>query len=103
MDPSLVRFRAVVEGALAALEARRQEINDLNVFPVADGDTGDNMALTLRAVVDELARLGDQDMPLDEIGRVFGVTRERIRQIEAKTMTKLRHPARSQTLRGYVD
>ena len=35
MDPSLVRFRAVVEGALTALEARRQEINDLNVFPVA--------------------------------------------------------------------
>lgn len=68
MDPSLVRFRAVVEGALNALEARRQEINDLNVFPVADGDTGDNMALTLRAVVDELARLGDQG-PIDEVGR----------------------------------
>src|SRR5687767_561366 len=68
MDPSLVRFRSVVEGALAALESRRQEINDLNVFPVADGDTGDNMALTLRAVLDELARLGDQG-DLDEIGR----------------------------------
>ena len=40
---------------------------------------------------------------LDEIGRVYGVTRERIRQIEVKTMTKLRHPARSQSLRGYVD
>jgi RNA polymerase primary sigma factor len=40
---------------------------------------------------------------LDEISRVYGVTRERIRQIEVKTMTKLRHPARSQTLRGYVD
>jgi RNA polymerase primary sigma factor len=40
---------------------------------------------------------------LDEISRVYGVTRERIRQIEAKTMTKLRHPARSQALRGYVD
>jgi DAK2 domain fusion protein YloV len=69
VDPSLVRFRAVVEGALAALEARRQEINDLNVFPVADGDTGDNMALTLRAVVDELVRLGDEETPLDEVGR----------------------------------
>ena len=70
VDPSLVRFAAVVQGALSALESRRQEINDLNVFPVADGDTGDNMALTLRAVVEELARLGDQgDMPLDEIGR----------------------------------
>ncbi len=69
LDPSLVRFRAVMEGALVALEARRQEINDLNVFPVADGDTGDNMALTLRAVVDELIRLGDQG-PIDEVGRV---------------------------------
>ena len=53
-DPSLLRFRTVVEGALGALEARRQEVNDLNVFPVADGDTGDNMTLTLRAVLDEL-------------------------------------------------
>ncbi len=67
-DPSLIRFRAVVEGALVALEARRQEVNDLNVFPVADGDTGDNMALTLRAVVEELGRLGDQG-PIDEVGR----------------------------------
>ena len=58
-DPSLVRFRAVVEGALGELEARRQEVNDLNVFPVADGDTGDNMALTLRAVLDELDRLSE--------------------------------------------
>jgi len=40
---------------------------------------------------------------LDEIGRVYGVTRERIRQIEAKTMNKLRHPARSQVLRVYID
>ena len=50
-DSILVRFRAVVEAALAELEARREEVNDLNVFPVADGDTGDNMVLTLRAVV----------------------------------------------------
>src|ERR671933_3074220 len=70
IDPSLVRFRAVVEGALAALESRRQEINDLNVFPVADGDTGDNMALTLRAVLAELDRLAvDEDRSIDEIGR----------------------------------
>ena len=67
-DPSLVRFRAVVEGALAELESRRREVNDLNVFPVADGDTGDNMALTLHAVLDELDRLSAQG-ELDEIGR----------------------------------
>jgi DAK2 domain fusion protein YloV len=59
-----------VQGALAHLESRRQEINDLNVFPVADGDTGDNMALTLRAVVAELDRLAvDEDRTVDEIGR----------------------------------
>jgi DAK2 domain fusion protein YloV len=68
-DPSLLRFRTVVEGALGELEARRQEVNDLNVFPVADGDTGDNMALTLRAVLDELDRLSEYEGPLDEIGR----------------------------------
>jgi uncharacterized protein len=69
-DPSLVRFRAVVQGALAHLESRRQEINDLNVFPVADGDTGDNMALTLRAVLEELDRLANgEGRLLDEIGR----------------------------------
>lgn len=67
-DPSLVRFRAVVEGALTQLESRRREVNDLNVFPVADGDTGDNMALTLRAVLDELDRLSAQG-GIDEIGR----------------------------------
>ncbi|TMK39721.1 MAG: DAK2 domain-containing protein [Actinobacteria bacterium] len=69
-DPNLVRFRSVVAAALAELEARRQEVNDLNVFPVADGDTGDNMVLTLRAVLVELDRLaGGGDRTIDEIGR----------------------------------
>lgn len=79
-DPSLLRFRAVLAGALAHLDSRRQEINDLNVFPVADGDTGDNMTLTLRSVLDELDRLatGEDGRSLDEIGRdeiVHSVTR----------------------------
>jgi DAK2 domain fusion protein YloV len=70
-DTNLVRFRAAVAGALAHLESRRQEVNDLNVFPVADGDTGDNMTLTLRAVLDELDRLmgADASRTIDEIGR----------------------------------
>jgi uncharacterized protein len=70
-DTNLVRFRAAVAGALAHLESRREEVNDLNVFPVADGDTGDNMALTLRAVLSELDRLmsADADRTIDEIGR----------------------------------
>jgi DAK2 domain fusion protein YloV len=66
-DPSIVRFRRVVSSAYANLEARRQEVNDLNVFPVADGDTGDNMAMTMRAVMEELDRL--DGMEVDEVGR----------------------------------
>src|SRR5438093_6156381 len=69
-DPSIERFRKVVAAACAQLEARRQEVNDLNVFPVADGDTGDNMVLTLRAVLDELDRLAADAGQIDmEIGR----------------------------------
>jgi fatty acid kinase len=70
-DPSIVRFRTVVQAGLSALESRRQEVNDLNVFPVADGDTGDNMVLTLRAVLQELDRLStaSQERTIDEIGR----------------------------------
>lgn len=70
-DSDLARFRAAVAGGLAHLESRRQEVNDLNVFPVADGDTGDNMALTLRAVLEELDRLQERygAKPIDEIGR----------------------------------
>jgi DAK2 domain fusion protein YloV len=69
-DPNIVRFRTIVAGSLAHLESRREEVNDLNVFPVADGDTGDNMVLTLRAVVDELDRLSsEEDRTIDEIGR----------------------------------
>jgi DAK2 domain fusion protein YloV len=70
-ESSLARFRAVVEGALAHLESRRQEVNDLNVFPVADGDTGDNMALTLRACLAEIDQLAQEagERSIDDIGR----------------------------------
>jgi len=70
-DPSIVRFRVLVQAGLTALEARREEVNDLNVFPVADGDTGDNMVLTLRAVLQELDRLAgaSEGRTIDDIGR----------------------------------
>ena len=86
-DTNLARFRAAVAGALAHLESRRREVNDLNVFPVADGDTGDNMALTLRAVLDELDRLQTDDgaRTIDEIGR------EEIVQSVARAMAKVCH------------
>jgi len=66
-DSSIQRFRRVLASAYTQLEGRRQEVNDLNVFPVADGDTGDNMALTMRSVMQELDRLNGQ--PLDVVGR----------------------------------
>lgn len=68
---SLQRFRTVVAAALLALEARRQEINDLNVFPVADGDTGDNMSKTLEGVLAELDRLIERQGAgtIDSVGR----------------------------------
>ena len=66
-DTSIERFRRVVEAAYGHLEQRRQEVNDLNVFPVADGDTGDNMALTMRAVMSELDGLDGQ--PIDKRAR----------------------------------
>jgi hypothetical protein len=61
----------VLEAGLVALEARRDEVNELNVFPVADGDTGDNMVLTLRAVLDELDRLAtpSADRAAGDVGR----------------------------------
>src|ERR1700709_1302613 len=66
-DPSIAGFRRVVSSALASLEARRAEVNDLNVFPVADGDTGDNMAMTMRAVLAELDHLNGH--MIDDVGR----------------------------------
>ncbi len=66
-DTSIERFRRVVVAAYAHLEQRREEVNDLNVFPVADGDTGDNMVLTMRAVMSELDSLDGQ--PFDRRAR----------------------------------
>ncbi len=60
-DPSVARFRRIVQTAYSYLDARRNEVNDLNVYPVADGDTGDNMALTMRAVLTELDRIESEE------------------------------------------
>src|SRR3954451_6927725 len=65
VDTSIERFRRVVQAAYSELASRRQEVNDLNVFPVADGDTGDNMALTMQAVMAELDQLDGEPIPAD--------------------------------------
>jgi RNA polymerase primary sigma factor len=64
---------------------------------LADFTAREAGVITLRYGLD-----GSDPRTLDEIGKVYGVTRERIRQIEAKTMSKLRHPARSRSLRAYL-
>jgi uncharacterized protein len=74
-DTSIERFRRVVTAAYAHLEARRREVNDLNVFPVADGDTGDNMALTMQAVMQELDRLDGQPVSANRGEIVHAVAR----------------------------
>ncbi len=75
-----VMLNEAVKKALSELSEREQEVVRLR-FGLDDG----------------------QMRTLEEVGRVFGVTRERIRQIEAKTLAKLRHPMRSQPLRDYLD
>jgi hypothetical protein len=74
-DTSIERFRRVVTAAYAHLDARRREVNDLNVFPVADGDTGDNMALTMQAVMKELDRLDGQPVTANRDEVVHAVAR----------------------------
>jgi RNA polymerase primary sigma factor len=68
-----------VRGALAVLSDREREVLEMR-FGLKDG----------------------QEHTLEEVGRHFGVTRERIRQIEAKALRKLRHPTRSRPLRDYL-
>ena len=75
-DPSIQRFRRVVEVALRHLESRREEINDLNVFPVADGDTGDNMARTMEAVRQALDRLERDEGEAASRQRIVSVVAE---------------------------
>jgi hypothetical protein len=57
------RVRELVGGALAAIEANRRRVDDLNVYPVPDGDTGTNLTLTVRAVAEALAKDGPEDRP----------------------------------------
>src|SRR5215212_7123831 len=98
-DESLIRFKRVVAAALLELENRRQEVNDLNVFPVADGDTGDNMAMTLRAVVEELDRLGELDTEgMDRAQLVQGLARAALMGARGNSGVIL-----SQIVRGAAD
>jgi RNA polymerase primary sigma factor len=90
-------------------------IEDRDVEPLADAAGRTMLEEHLEAILDTLSErergiiqmrfgfLGHEPGTLDRVGKAFGVSRERIRQIESKTLSKLRHPSRSEQLRGYLD
>lgn len=90
-------------------------IEDSSIVVPAQAATSESLKNAINGVLDEMPpreaqvlrmRFGigmPSDHTLEEVGRQFGVTRERIRQIEAKALRKLRHPCRSQGLRGFLD
>src|SRR6476660_328274 len=61
LNGDLVAMQKVVDAALASLEANRARIDDLNVYPVPDGDTGTNLTLTVRAIAEALEKDGPDD------------------------------------------
>jgi len=85
---------AVVPVDAAAFKLLQEQLEDV----LDDLNTREKRVIQLR-----FGLLDGQPRTLEEVGRVFGVTRERIRQIESKTLSKLRHPSRSGRLRDYID
>ena len=87
------------DGAIAPLEAACFGMMQEDVVSVLQ-----TLSDRERRIVELRFGLSDgRPRTLEEVGREFGITRERIRQIEAKTLSKLRHPSRAQRLRGYVE
>src|SRR5450756_1171279 len=85
---------AVVPVDAAAFKLLQEQLEEV----LDDLNTREKRVIQLRVVL-----LDGQPRTLEEVGRVFGVTRERIRQIESKTLSKLRHPSRSGRLRDYIE
>ena len=85
---------AVVPGDAAAFKLLQEQLEEV----LDDLNTREKRVIQLR-----FGLLDGQPRTLEEVGKVFGVTRERIRQIESKTLSKLRHPSRSGKLRDYID
>ena len=93
-------------GSMPLLLAASEEVKARYLPPLARGEAMFSYGLSEREAGVVTMRFGlndGQPRTLDEIGRVYGVTRERIRQIESNTMSKLRHPSRSKLLRDYLD
>src|SRR5690554_15235 len=124
LTPERVREIQRISLDLLSLDAPVGEEDDSNLADFIEDHAAEAPAeaaarrMLNRAVIDALDELSDREKAvvrlrfgledgqartLEEVGREFGVTRERIRQIESKTLAKLRHPHRSQKLRDYLD
>ena len=124
LSPTRIREIECISLDLLSLDSPVGEEDDSNLSDFVHDATADSPAdlaarkLLNEAVLEALDELNDRERQvvrlrfgledgqartLEEVGREFGVTRERIRQIESKTLAKLRHPQRSQKLRDYLD
>ena len=97
-DISLADLVPDLRAIAPADAAARRLLGDAVLASLEDLDERERDVVRMRFGLD-----GEQPRTLEEVGRRFGVTRERVRQIEARTMAKLRHPHRSQKLRDYLD
>jgi RNA polymerase primary sigma factor len=97
-DTNLADLVADVDAEDAALTATRRLLREDILYVLGQLDPRERDVVRLRFGLDE-----DKPATLEEVGRRFGVTRERVRQIESRTMAKLRHPLRSAKLRDYLD
>ena len=97
-DASLADLVPDLRAIAPADAAARRLLGEAVLASLEDLDKREKDVVRMRFGLD-----GEQPRTLEEVGRHFGVTRERVRQIEARTMAKLRHPHRSQKLRDYLD
>ena len=97
-DVSLADLVPDITAIAPADAAARRLLGDAVLASLEDLDDREKDVVRMRFGLD-----GEQPRTLEEVGKHFGVTRERVRQIEARTMAKLRHPYRSQKLRDYLD
>ena len=97
-DVSLADLVPDITAIAPADAAARRLLGDAVLASLEDLDDREKDVVRMRFGLD-----GEQPRTLEEVGKHFGVTRERVRQIEARTMAKLRHPHRSQKLRDYLD
>ncbi|MDQ6696311.1 MAG: RNA polymerase sigma factor RpoD [Actinomycetota bacterium] len=97
-DSNLSDFIEDQQAEAPAEMAARRMLGDAVIEALSELNEREKQVVRLRFGLDD-----GQARTLEEVGREFGVTRERIRQIEAKTLAKLRHPHRSQKLRDYLD